>query len=175
MICYIYRLCAVIYFMWAAKGKNGGDWGVKMIMACVCFGGERNGYRIIAALAAAILSLFAVFPAGAEDTVYEYAFVRVLPDYAIYYVFDVDTMTVRQFKTNDAGALVGTFTGDPVFGADIRYSRDWHESFHPVTPGDLSRVLITDYSGFTFEYIQTDPFAAADLMKNGGYYDIRLE
>ena len=175
MICYIYRLRAVIYFNWAAKGKTCGDWGVKVIMARVCIGGERNGYRMISALAAVILSLFAVFIAGAEDTVYEYAFVRVLPDYAIYYVFDVDTMTVRQFKTNDAGALVGTFTGDPVFEADIRYKKDWHESFRPVTPGNLSKVLITDYCGFTFEYVQTDPVAAANLLKTGGYYDIRLE
>ena len=111
----------------------------------------------------------------AEDAVYEYAFVRALPDYAIYYVFDLDTMTVRQFKTNDAGALVGTFTGDVVYGADIRYSRDWHEIFSPVSPGDLSRVLITDYSGFTFEYVLTDPGAAQVFLKNGGDYDIRLE
>lgn len=144
-------------------------------MAGMYLGGGRIRYRRIAFLAAMILALAAAFPAGAENTVYEYAYVRALPDYAIYYVFDMDTMTVRQFKTNDAGALVGTFTGDMAFGADIRYSRDWHESFFPVSPGDLSRAMITDYSGFTFEYILTDPAAAAELMKNGGYYDIRLE
>ena len=144
-------------------------------MAGVSPGSGRNIYRRIAALAAAFLALLAAYPAGADGTVYEYAYVRVLPDYAIYYVFDMDTMTVRQFKTNDTGALVGTFAGDPVHGADIRYRQDWHESFRPVTPGDLSRVLITDFSGFTFEYVMTDPAAAANLMKNGGYYDIRLE
>ena len=138
-------------------------------------GAGRIRYRGAAFLAAVILALSAVFCAGAENTAYEYAYVRVLPDYAIYYVFDLDTMTVRQFKTNDAGALVGIFTGDMAFGADIRYSRDWHESFVPVLPGDLSRTMITDYSGFTFEYTLTDPAAAANLMKNGGYYDIWLE
>ena len=144
-------------------------------MACAGMGRGRNIYRRIAALAAAVLLLFAAFPAGADGMVYEYAYVRMLPDYAIYYVFDMDTMTVKQFKSNDAGALSGTFTGDLVSGADIRYRKDWHESFRPVTPGDLSRALITDYSGFTFEYVLTDPAAAENLLKNGGYYDIRLE
>ena len=144
------------------------------MMGVSSYGGKPL-YRRAAALAAVILALLGLFPAEADGTVYEYAYVRVLPDYAIYYVFDMDTMTVRQFKTNDAGALVGTFTGDPAVGADIRYRKDWYESFRPVLPGDLSRALITDYSGFTFEYILTDPGAAAELMRTGGYYDIKLD
>ena len=145
------------------------------IMSCLYPGGERNRYRLIAFLTALVLVLPAAFPAGAEETVYEYAYVRMLPDSAISDGFEMDTMTVRQFKTNDTVALVGTFIGDMAFGADIRYSKDWHESFFPVSPGDLSRAMITDYSGFTFEYMLTDPAAAARLMKNGGYCDIWLE
>ena len=105
---------------------------MKVSMMGVSSYGGKPLYRRAAALAAVILALLGLFPAEADGTVYEYAYVRVLPDYAIYYVFDMDTMTVRQFKTNDAGALVGTFTGDPAVGADIRYRKDWYESFRPV-------------------------------------------
>ncbi len=142
--------------------------GMKMTM-------KGTGFRFgrAAALAAAVLMLFASAQAG--EIVYEYAYVRILPDYAIYYVFDMDTMTVRQFRTNDSGALVGTFTGDMALGADICYRKDWHESFRPVSPGEMSMALITDYSGFTFEYTRTDASAAAAILEGGGYTDIRLE
>ena len=70
--------------------------------------------RLAVLLAGMILLLCAWGAAGAEEIVYDRAYVRQMADYGIYYLFDIETGTVKQFKTNESTVLVGTFTGDQV-------------------------------------------------------------
>ncbi len=131
-------------------------------------------YRL-AVLAAALALALAAVPCTAESPVYEYAYVRTLPDYAIYYLFDLETRTVRQFKTNEASVLVGTFTGDLSTDLVISYHRDWHEHFRLAVPGDEGLAVLTDFSGFSYEYTKADPAAAAAILLSGSYFEIRME
>ncbi len=138
---------------------------------------KRFGSVFTAAVLMTVLFMTITVPesAHAEAVVYEYAYVRQMPDYGIYYLFDMDTMTVKQFKTNEPTVLVGTFTGTMQTGLDIRYRRDWHESFRLKDPPDMLWAILTDYSGFTFEYMLTDPMAAGMTLAAGGYAEIRME
>ena len=131
--------------------------------------------RLAVLLAGMILLLCAWGAAGAEEIVYDRAYVRQMADYGIYYLFDIETGTVKQFKTNESTVLVGTFTGDLRGGLDIRYRQDWHESFRLKNPTDETTAVLTDYSGFSFEYLLTDTAAAVLLLRNGSYTEIRME
>ena len=113
---------------------------------------------------------------SAEEPVYDFAYVRNMKDCAIYYIFDVESGTVKQFRTNDSVILVGSFTGDLSRGAlDISYRVNWHETFTLVNPPDESLAVLTDFSGVSYEYTRVDTDAAAQLMRQGGYSEMRLE
>ena len=126
-------------------------------------------------LAGAVLLLCAFSAAGAEEIVYDFAYVRQMADYQIYYIFDIETASVKQFKTNETTVLAGTFTGDLRTGLDIRYRQDWHESFRLKNPADMALAVLTDYSGFSFEYTLTETAPVVLLLQRGGYTEIRME
>ncbi len=165
--CHILRPLRVVY--WKRRGRgffSAPKERVRYIM----------GKRILAlAVICLLFTALPAGPAGAGGIEYDLAYVREMKDYSIYYLFDMDTHTLRQFRTNEAVALVGSFTGDPEGGMDIRFRQDWHEGLRAVSPGDRSRAVLTDFSGFTFEYVLTDVSRAAALLTGGGYTELRLE
>lgn len=109
----------------------------------------------------------------AEESVYEYAYKKVGPEYTLYYLIDTDEKIVRYFSTNDNGVLVGTYTGDLDEGIDILYSGgDMHEQIRFENASDDSSIILTDPSGFEWVYVKTEVSEAEEILNQDGYFDM---
>ena len=83
---------------------------------------------------------------------YEYAYVRVLPEYSCYYMFDKDESKVVYFVTSDTGVDEGTYSGDFDSGFTMNWDLggdSWSEQMKNT--GDGTAVMI-DHNGFDWKY-----------------------
>lgn len=96
---------------------------------------------------------------------YEYAYVRRLQDYDIYYLIDFDDMAVTYFSTNDAGSMVLPISGTLKSGIMIDYGDyGFQEHIRLKTPGSDKVIIVTDGSGFDWEYMKTDASEAETVL-----------
>lgn len=98
------------------------------------------------------------------------AFVRKLTGYEIYYLFDLDTNTIKQFNTADTGVLVGTFTGTFNTIVTITYDYDnslWSETFQ--NNGSENLAILIDTNGCKWDYEKTDVAAVEKLLSQDIY------
>ena len=96
---------------------------------------------------------------------YEYAFVRRGPEYDLYYLIDLDEMTATYFGTNDSGLMVMPCSGDLDNGLTIDFvDEDFQERLQYKVPGDDSVAILTDGSGFEWEYARADVAEAESVL-----------
>ena len=101
------------------------------------------------------------------------AFVRKLTGYEIYYLFDLDTNTIKQFSTADTGVLVGTFTGTFNTIVTITYDYDnspWSETFQ--NNGSENLAILIDTNGFKWDYEKTDVAAVEKILSQDIYIEM---
>ena len=105
---------------------------------------------------------------------YDYAYERDLGEYSVYYMFDNDSKTVKNFSSNDTGVLNGTYTGDLDSGITITYYYDgssWNEYF--VFSGkNCERGVLTDGNGLTFDFKRTYASVLEILFNSFDFVDI---
>ncbi len=108
------------------------------------------------------------------DSIYDIAYVRELNEYSLYYLFDMDNKIVRYFSTNDTGVQLGTISGEMNSGMKmyIDYGDGFSETLKYKTAHNDSIAILTDSSGFEWEYKKTDVAAAEAIIKQPGYSDI---
>ena len=101
-----------------------------------------------------------------EPSKYEYACVRRMSSYDLYYLIDFDEMTVTYFSTDDS-PMVLPCTGDLSSGLTVDYVNDgFHETLKYKTPDKDSVVVLVDANGFDWEYRKVDVVEAeAALVK----------
>ena len=96
---------------------------------------------------------------------YEYAYVRRMSNYDLYYLIDLDDMTATYFGTNDSGSMTMPCSGDLESGLTIDYADDgFQEHLQFKKSGDDSVAILTDASGFDWEYEKTDVAGAEDVL-----------
>ena len=101
----------------------------------------------------------------AEPSKYEYAYVRHLNNYDLYFLIDLDAMTVTSFGTNDSGSMVLPCTGDLNSGLTVDYvDYGFQEHLQHETPGDDSTLVLIDANGFDWEYTKTDVAKAESVL-----------
>ncbi len=94
---------------------------------------------------------------------YEYAFVRELSEYSIYYMFDTDANSVINFITNDGYIMRGTFSGD--FSSEI--SINWvNDGYSEKLNINGNKATIIDGNGFDWEYRSCDVLSAQEELDN---------
>lgn len=93
----------------------------------------------------------------AKPSKYEYALVRRMSNYDLYYLIDLDEMTATYFGTNDSGSMVLPCSGDLDKGLTIDYGDEgFVEHLQYKKQGDDSVVVLIDANGFDWEYEKTD-------------------
>ena len=98
---------------------------------------------------------------------YEYAYIRSMSDYDLYYLIDLDDKTVTYFGTNDSGSMVLPCSGDLDNGLTVDYVDDgFQEHLKFKRSGDDSILILTDSSGFDWEYTKTDISEAEAVLKS---------
>jgi len=127
-----------------------------------------------AASSEVISSADAVKDDYSPGAVYDYAYERDLGEYSVYYMFDNDSKTVKNFSSNDTGVLNGTYTGDLDSGITITYYYDgssWNEYF--VFSGkNCERGVLTDGNGLTFDFKRTYASVLEILFNSFDFVDI---
>jgi hypothetical protein len=91
-----------------------------------------------------------------EPSKYEYAYVRRMSNYDIYYLIDLDEMTATNFTTID-GPMVLLCTGDLENGLTVNYVNDgFQEHLKYKTPGSDKVLVLIDANGFDWEYTKAN-------------------
>lgn len=94
---------------------------------------------------------------------YELAFVRDLPSYDLYIMFDTDTQTAAQFGTDDTYLYKGSYTGDFSSGVTIAWDHgEFTEKF--VCQEGSHNGTLYDGNGFPWEYSRCDLKTAQDIL-----------
>lgn len=93
---------------------------------------------------------------------YDKAFIRDLPDYNLYFMFDTDAHTFVSFGTNDSGAIKGTYTGEFSEGVEICWGEEWYETF--VYSGTGKYATYIDFNGFEWEYEVCEVLSAQNVL-----------
>ncbi len=107
--------------------------------------------------------------AAPESSKYEYACVKRGPSYDLYYLIDLDEMTATYFGTNESGSMVMPCTGDLEGGLTIDYGDEgFVERLQYKQPGDDSVVILTDGSGFDWEFEKADVAEAEAVLESVG-------
>lgn len=99
---------------------------------------------------------------------YEKAFIRDLPSYDLYMMFDEDKKEVVYFGTNDSLVMTTTYSGEFSIGIDInweKYQSGWHETF--IYKGGNKATLI-DGNKFEFEWVKYDVEKAEKILEKIG-------
>ena len=94
---------------------------------------------------------------------YELAFVRDLPSYDLYIMFDTDTQTAAQFGTDDTYLYKGPYTGDFSSGVTIAWDHGEFTEKFVYQEGSHNGTLY-DGNGFPWEYSRCDLKAAQDIL-----------
>ncbi len=96
---------------------------------------------------------------------YEKAFIRDLPEYDLYFLFDIDTKEAIYFSTSDGYVMNGIYTGEFSTGLDINWVNEgWHEKF-TYKEGETTAILI-DGNGFNWEYKTCNVSEAERILNN---------
>lgn len=91
-----------------------------------------------------------------EPSKYEYAYVRRMSSYDIYYLIDLDEMTATNFTTVE-GPMVLPCTGDLENGLTVNYVNDgFQEHLKYKTPGSDKVLVLIDANGFDWEYTKAN-------------------
>lgn len=97
------------------------------------------------------------------ESEYELAFVRELPSYSLYYMFDTDTKTVVQIGTDDTYLYRGTYAGDFSTGVTMTWDHgEWTDEL-TYTEGAYTAIY-TDGYGVDWEYSVADIATAQRLL-----------
>ena len=83
------------------------------------------------------------------------AFIRDMPSYDVYYMFDFEKGQVFNFLTNDSYVMRGTFTGDFSTGVDIYWVDDGYYETFVHKPGS-NRATLIDGKGSEWEFVVCD-------------------
>lgn len=94
---------------------------------------------------------------------YELAFVRDLPSYDLYIMFDTDTQTAAQFGTDDTYLYKGPYTGDFSSGVTIAWDHGEFTEKFVYQEGSHNGTLY-DGNGFPWEYSRCDLKTAQDIL-----------
>lgn len=94
---------------------------------------------------------------------YELAFVRDLPSYDLYIMFDTDTQTAAQFGTDDTYLYKGPYTGDFSSGVTIAWDHGEFTEKFVYQEGSYNGTLY-DGNGFPWEYSRCDLKTAQDIL-----------
>lgn len=94
---------------------------------------------------------------------YELAFVRDLPNYDLYIMFDTDTQTAAQFGTDDTYLYKGPYTGDFSSGVTIAWDHGEFTEKFVYQEGSHNGTLY-DGNGFPWEYSRCDLKTAQDIL-----------
>lgn len=101
-----------------------------------------------------------------QKSVYEYAFVLRNSNGYIYYLFDMDSSTARYFTATDTSVTTGTFTGELTSGLTVSFDvgdgSPWSEKFK--YPGAGKKAVMTDHSGFDFEFEVCEVSEAEEVL-----------
>lgn len=104
-----------------------------------------------------------------EPSKYEYACVKRGPSYDLYYLIDLDEMTATSFGTNGEGSMVLPCTGSLEDGLTIDYGDEgFVEHLQYKRSGDDSVVILTDGSGFDWEFEKVDVAEAEAVLESVG-------
>lgn len=96
---------------------------------------------------------------------YEYAYIREMTGYDLYYLIDLDDMAVTSFGTNDSGSMVMPCSGNLENGLTVDYVDDgFQEHLQFKNSGDDSVLVLTDANGFDWEYTKTDVAEAEEVL-----------
>lgn len=96
---------------------------------------------------------------------YEKAFIRDLPEYDLYFLFDTDTKEAIYFSTSDGYVMNGIYSGEFSTGIDINWVNDgWHEKF-TYKEGETTAILV-DGNGFNWEYETCNVSEAERILNN---------
>ena len=93
---------------------------------------------------------------------YEKAFIRELPAYDLYLMFDTDEHIVIYFGTNDSGVMEGIYTGELSEGVEIYWDEVWHENF--IYRGTGKYATYVDFNGFEWEYEMCEVSSAQSVL-----------
>lgn len=85
------------------------------------------------------------------DFVYDYAFIRDLTEYDLYYLFDTDTNRYVFFGTNDTYVEYGSYIGNLDSGAKVRLNAD-----NGSTDGYNVYFKINSYAGTYYDHLGAD-------------------
>ena len=100
---------------------------------------------------------------------YEYAYARYMSSYDLYYLIDMDEMEATYFGTNDSGSMVLPCSGDLDSGLTIDYGDEgFVEHLQFKNQGDDSVVILTDASGFDWEFTKADVAEAEAVLASVG-------
>ncbi len=90
-------------------------------------------------------------PTPIKTSKYEYAFIRDMSNYDLFYMFDSDTKEVVYFSSDSDYVDEGTYTGSFASGVTINWNHgQWSEKF--VYKGNGEEAIMTDGNGFEWEY-----------------------
>lgn len=96
---------------------------------------------------------------------YELAFIRDMPSYDLYFMFDTDNKKAVYFGTNDSFTDNGSYTGDFSSGITISWPHgEWKDKF-VYKNGSLSAML-TDGNGFEWKYVKCDVLNAEKILNS---------
>ena len=102
---------------------------------------------------------------AAAASKYEYAYVRRMSNYSVYYLIDLDEMTATYFGTNDSGSMIASCSGDLENGLTIDFSDyGYTEQLQFKRSGDDSVAVLIDANGLDWEYTKTDVFDAEAVL-----------
>ena len=95
---------------------------------------------------------------------YEYAFIRDLSNYDIYFLFDVDTNEYIYFTTNDTYIEVGQYSGD-LSTERVRLIHEIYEGYSVYFKLTSSGGTYTDHIGNTFSFATIKPYLAEEVLE----------